>query len=166
MRIQFKFLTGDMNWAEYGGKWYSQKFNNGEFDYCFVREILNWEDVVGEREKRIGKLPTYNVTVSVVAPEEFSDKDAALSCVGIESSWESLSWVEKVDAIISYAGGAVVFNKGGNNYKALFKEAKKETEISAMLFGFAMDRAQNRIGNTGWDRLKGDIGYKAKVEAE
>ena len=31
--VKFKFLTGDCNVSQYGGKFISNKQNNGEFDY-------------------------------------------------------------------------------------------------------------------------------------
>ena len=50
--MRFSFLTGDMNFTRYGGKWISTRRNNGEFDYFFVVELLNWRETVGERGRR------------------------------------------------------------------------------------------------------------------
>ena len=157
MKIKFSYL----NWAEYGGKWYSQKFNNGEFDFCFVRELLYLPDAMGEEECKRNGYPKYNVSVCVVAPEEFKEKDRALQCMGEDLKWKDLSWVQKVEIINGYSGGATVYSGQGNNYKALLKEAQKETMISEFLFGFTMDKAQNACGNTGWDWIRGDIGFKS-----
>jgi hypothetical protein len=53
--MKFKFLTGDINWQTYGGKFISKKLNNGEFDHWLVIEVTNWANAVGEREaKAIG----------------------------------------------------------------------------------------------------------------
>ena len=38
--MRFSFLSGDMNFTRYGGKWISTRRNNGEFDYYFVIELL------------------------------------------------------------------------------------------------------------------------------
>ena len=153
--IKFKFLTGDVNWLDYGGKWISQKFNNGEFDYWLVRTIFNWEEAVGEREaKGHGK---YCVEIKVVAPEQFENKQGAMDCSGVEGKWEDLADEVKVELIESYAGGVNIFCESGDNYKDLFKRGAKEAMGSSMLFGFYMDRPVNKIGSTGWDALKGDI---------
>ena len=48
--IKFRWLTGDMDFLTYGGKWISTRQSNGEFDYYFVIELLNWRETVGERE--------------------------------------------------------------------------------------------------------------------
>ncbi len=155
-KIRFKFLTGDVNWLDYGGKWISQRFNNGEFDWWFVLTLDNVEDRVGEREaKEVGA--KYWVTVAVVAPEEFSDKEGAVEGMGDEYTWDKLTPEMKVELVEQYAGGAQVFHAAGNNYKKLFKEARQKATESEFLFGFAMDRAMNAIGSTGWDFLKGDI---------
>ena len=34
--MNLKFLTGDINWTEYGGKFVTKKLNNGDFDYWLV----------------------------------------------------------------------------------------------------------------------------------
>ena len=64
--MRFSFLSGDMNFTRYGGKWISTRRNNGEFDYYFVIELLNWRETVG-RERAA---ETYNVSVSIVSPDE------------------------------------------------------------------------------------------------
>jgi len=62
--IRFTWLTGDMNWADYGGKWISQKLNNGDFDYFLVLEVWNWFESVGAKEAK------YNVSLSIVSPSQ------------------------------------------------------------------------------------------------
>ena len=79
--MRFSFLTGDVNFTTYGGKWISTRQSNGEFDYYFVIELLNWRETVGRRE---APPETYNVALSVVSPQEAQDKiGAALDCCGI-----------------------------------------------------------------------------------
>ena len=65
--MRFSFLTGDVDFATYGGKWISTRQSNGEFDYYFVIELLNWRETVGQRE---APPETYNVSLSVVSPQE------------------------------------------------------------------------------------------------
>ncbi len=165
--IKFKFLTGDVNYLDYGGKWISTRHNNGEFDYWFVLELLNVEDCVGEKEaKEVGF--KYWVSLYVVAPEEFVEKESAMESCGNELKWENLADEQKVELIQEYSGGARIFHAAGNNYMKLVKEAKKEADITASFtFGFKMDSAQNAIGSTGWDFLRGDVlgGLKRYVES-
>ena len=159
MTMQFKFLTGDINWQTYGGKFISKKLNNGDFNYWLVMDVINMPESTGDEN-----IDTYNVSVSAVAPSELSQKE-------LISAWESWGMDENledaikkygdtflVELIHSYNGGALIFNKSGNNLRKLMQSARKQSELMGdSLFGFAMDKHQNRIGSTGWDLLKGDL---------
>ena len=104
--MRFSFLAGDMNFTRYGGKWISTRRNNGEFDYFYVVELLNWRETVGERE---APPETYNVSLSVVSPHEAKDKlGAAMECCGIteemlatatEKGYRDMALVEALHSI-------------------------------------------------------------------
>jgi hypothetical protein len=159
--MRFSFLTGDMNFTRYGGKWISTRRNSGEFDYFFVVELLNWRETVGERE---APPETYNVSLSVVSPHEAKDKlGAAMECCGIteemlatatEKGYRDMALVE---ALHAYGVHTPVWSKDGNNWRALMKEARQQTRQCDCLLGFYLDRAVNRIGTTGWESLRGDL---------
>ena len=127
--MKFSFLTGDVNFTRYGGKWISTRQSNGEFDYFFVVELLNWAETVGERE---APPETYNVSLSVVSPHEAKDKiGAALDCCGIteemlatatEKGYRDMALVE---ALHAYGVHTPVWSKDGNNWCALMKEARR-----------------------------------------
>lgn len=156
-RLSFKWLSGDVDYLEWGAKWISNKCNNGEFDYYFVLSLTNLIDVCGERESAEagGK---YLVDMDVIAPGEFQDKDAVLrSCGESLCTWDNLAEDIKVEMLSVYGGRAAIFSGIGNNFKKLFKEAKLKAKETEFLFGFAMDRCQNAIGSTGWDMLRGDV---------
>ena len=150
-----------MNYTTYGGKWISTRQNNGEFDYYFVIELLNWRETVGERE---APPETYNVSLSVVSPQQAQDKiAAALDCCGIteemlptatENGYRDTALVE---ALHSYGVHTPVWSKDGNNWRALMREARQEARQCEFLFGFYLDRPVNRIGTTGWESLRGDL---------
>jgi len=157
--MNFKFLTGDMNWQTYGGKFVSKKLNNGDFDYWLVMDVINWHEATGDESPE-----KYCVEVMAIAPSELPQEE-------LDSAWESCGYGESledsikkygdlflVEMISSYMGGARIFSESGNNLKKLMKEAREQSDtMGNFLFGFAMDRYQNRIGSTGWDVLKGDI---------
>lgn len=154
---KFKFLTGDVNFITYGGKWISRRFNNGEFDFWYVLELINWEEAVGEREAaEIGK--TYNMSLSVVAPEQFEDKKGVCETFGLEQPWKELTPEVKVEIVHGHSGGAKIWDVNGSNFKKLWKEAIHQTKMNlSFTFGFSMDKPMNKIGTTGWDILKGDV---------
>lgn len=159
--MRFSFLTGDGNYTTYGGKWISTRQNNGEFDYYFVIELLNWRETVGERE---APAETYNVSLSVVSPQEAQGKiGAALECHGITEEMLQTAtengYRDTVlsEALHSYGVHTPVWSKDGSNWRALMREARQEARQCEFLFGFYLDRPVNRIGTTGWESLRGDL---------
>ena len=155
--VKFKFLTGDCNVSQYGGKFISNKQNNGEFDYYFVIELMNWKEAVGERE---APAETYNVCLSVVSPMQAGEKNLkeAYSCCGIDeemvaNAGKNLAEIQ-VEALHAYAGGVPVWQGNGNNWRELMKEAKKEAQNCEGFFGFYLDKPVNALGETGWERLR------------
>ena len=159
--MRFSFLTGDMNYATYGGKWISTRQSNGEFDYYFVIELLNWPETVGKRE---APPETYNVSLSVVSPQQ-AEKEIphALDCCGITEEMLSAATgngqrdTALVEALHSYGVYTPVWSQDGNNWRALMREARQEAIPCAGLFGFYLDRPVNAIGTTGWEALRGDL---------
>lgn len=153
MRPRFKFLTGDVNWLQYGGKWISGKLTNGEFAYWLVLELVNMWDATGDE-----KQDKYVVELSAVSPEQAGEsglKQAFDSCgVPDESKQDALCQVE---ALHSYGIKANLVSRSGGNAHKLLREVKREAMAVEGLFGFYMDRPENRIGSTGWEFIKGDL---------
>jgi len=147
--MRFKFLTGDMDWREYGGKWISKKLNNGDFDYWMVIELINMNEHVIDPDY------TYWVILSAVSPDEAKEHlDRAYECYGIEDIDEKTDFMN-VEVLHGYGISAPLWDDMGNNYKDLMKEAHRQASISETLFGFYMDKPKNRIGATGWDVIQG-----------
>ena len=171
MTIRFKFLAGDVNWQEYGGKFVSKKLCNGhdgkgavqgqdyDFHYWLVMDVRPDEDwEYGDK-----KQPKYWVSLAVVSPEAADPKElqSAINSCGIPDSELPRFMADPlflVDCLHSYGVAAYVWQGKGNNLSALMKEARKEAQLAGgMFFGFYMDAPQNRIGSTGWDCVRGDL---------
>lgn len=160
MTIKFKFLTGDINWQEYGGKFISKKLNNGDFDYWLILSVDNLHECMDENHPN-----KYLVSVNAIAPSELPEKEieSALQSMGQEDLspaefTKKYGMLGLLEAISGYMGGAMIFYDEGNNLRKLMKNAREQAEeMGVFLFGFAMDRTMNRIGSTGWDILRGDI---------
>jgi hypothetical protein len=156
--MRFKFLTGDVNWLQYGGSWVSQRLNNGEFDYWIVIRLINWEDACGANAPK----ETYNVELLSVSPSEAGEENlaSAFSCCGLDGP-EQASLREnplvQVECLVSYGVYANLWQANGNNAHKLLKEARHQAICAAGLYGFYMDRTQNRIGSTGWEFQRGDL---------
>lgn len=156
--MRFTFLTGDVNWQEYGGKFISAKQNNGEFDYWYVMDILNWEDAVGEREaKEVGS--TYCVSLYSVSPSEAGAESlkSAFDCCGMDSEELRSNPLVQVEALVTYGVYAQLWSENGNNLAKLMKQAREQARMASMLYGFYMDRPANRIGTSNWDAQRGNI---------
>lgn len=160
MRLNFKVLSGDVDWLSYGGKWVSKKLNNGDFDYWLVLEFVNLEDVDPSATP-----PRYMVTLSAVSPDEAKEHlESAFRCCGFSEDHFKKEFIEsiecKIEALHSYGVYALLWSETGNNAKDLLKEARLEAIKTTMLFGYYMDRPENMIGNTGWDLIRGDLGLR------
>lgn len=150
--IKFRFLTGDVNYLQYGAKWVSKELNNGEFPYFLVLELINMDDACGRDSDGQFK---YNVSLSAVSPQEAGEhglKQAVESCgVGDGSGIPDLM---KVEALHGYGIYAHLWQKDGNNAHALLKEARQQADQS---IDEVLSRTVNKIGTTGLEALRGDI---------
>ena len=157
--MKFKFLTGDVNWKEYGGKFVSPKQNNGDWNYWLVIDVINMHDVTGDETE-----PKYYITISAVAPDAVSEdeKNSALQSCDMEDWYKKTDWKDltMVEALVTCGISACLWQAQGNNIRKLMQDARKESDQIVMLFGFYMDRQLNAIGNDGWDFISGNIGLK------
>ena len=159
-KIIFRFLTGDCNWQQYGGKFISKKLNNGDWDYWLLIEVTNMWDSCGKEEN----LAQYNVCVTAVSPEA-AGKDnlkKAFECCGMEDEENQKNKLVQVECLASYGVSANLWQGNGNNLNKLMREARAQAQlISSITFGFAMDRPENKLGNNGWDFISGNIGFRS-----
>lgn len=153
--MHFKFLSGDVNWKDYGGKFVSKRLNNGEFDYWLVLSVTNMHEATGEYDQ-----DRYHVQIEAVSPESAGkhNLDQALGSCGFSD--DDLEWYEnnpliQVNALSEYGIFAILWDKSGNNIHQLLKAARHESQLIEMLFGFYMDKPENRIGQSGWDLIQG-----------
>ena len=135
--------------------------HNGDFKWFPVIK-LEYTDEWGDANEQ--KDTPYYVSLRVVSPEAAGQKglDDAFSCCGIENMDDDVLKQEivQVEMLSEYGTFAQVFSKMGKNKRDLLNQASKELEMLRIFFGFYMDRQVNMIGNTGWDFVKGEIGFK------
>jgi len=168
---QFNFLTGDLDYFQYGGTWISEIKYNGEFHFCYVAEFMNLIDACNE--------PQLQMQLSIVAPSEFSSKDlqSVINSCGFseEHKTEDYTFNNWCEMVYEYSGGATLWSdnftfKDENDdlkdiddvtesdmeqgFYELEKQLFKECQILWLTFGFKLDAPQNRVGADGWDFLK------------
>lgn len=155
--MNFKFLTGDVNWQTYGGKFVSKKLNNGLFDYWLVLDVFNWEEMTGDAEQG-----TYCVTVYQVAPSQASEDtiQSALDSWGYTreqlDDWDDPD-LALVELLADYGNGVPHWQESGNNLGRLLKEARARAAHIAQFNPNYLERRVNALGTNGWNWLKGDI---------
>lgn len=152
MAYQFRFLSGDVNYQEYGGKFVSKRLNNTEFDYWLIMNVVNLHDAGDEKQDK------YYVNLAAVAPSQVARKelDAAKSCCDFDAWGNPGDPLHLVEVLAEYGILAQLWQATGNNLRTLMKAARKEAQIIELLFGFYMDRPQNGLGATGWDCIAGN----------
>ena len=161
--VRFHFLTGDVSWKDFGGKWISQKLNNGEFGYWLVLEHTNLYDSCGEREaKEMGG--QYMITLYMVSPDQAGEENLkkALECSGMsDQEISSLNDEMKVEALVSYGISAQLWYTTGNNAHKQLQEGREHARIEGRdHVGDSLGKFANRMGHTKADFLKGDLSFE------
>jgi hypothetical protein len=113
MATRYKWLSGDVNWLDYGGKWY-KKDESGDYT---VRELINMRDCCGSDAEY-----TYAVRMFSINLDDISDglKDESMSICGCDESWDDLTDDRKLEMLVSSHGHGLYEEYEGNNYKKLF----------------------------------------------
>lgn len=118
---RFEFLTGDVNWKDYGGKWYRRI----DPHMYYLIEFINFLDATNE---------LYDGKYKYVVTGEFIDLTPgspwhkqipnALSCYG-ESAETVTSELQILEAVHGYMGGDKEFLLTGNNADQMVADAKR-----------------------------------------
>ena len=115
----FKFLTGDINFIEYGGKWYKTDDNEG-YD---IIEIINTEDIGLEGAHK------YIVDLSYVYLPDLEDHNlvSALECSGYNKPayYHTIPDLIKVECLHSYGATDHIYDTYGNNIKPMIQHIIK-----------------------------------------
>jgi len=116
----FSFLTGDVNWKEYGGTFY-RSFGDGT--YALI-EFINLEDAVGYGGIRGNRYAAVGRTVDL-SPGGFSlrNLDSALRTIGASPATRNPKVL--LEAVNAYGSFDVDFEIFGNNADKLLAAAKR-----------------------------------------
>jgi len=155
MRNNIVIRDDSMNKIMLGKQWH-----NGDWNLRFVTKVTYLEEYLPEEDlKNSGK---YEIEILAVSPEAAGQENlkSAMDSQCLDEDQIKLIPYIKYESLIEYGITATLWYKQGNNLKQLLTEANKELQIIGIMFGFYMDKPANRIGNTGWDFISGNIGYK------
>ena len=148
----FKFLIGDVDYVEHGGKWYRR---TGATAFHII-ELMKWEEVCGERGPGD---TTYNVSLSEVDISDTERLKDALSGYGWEEEGE-LPELAKVEAMHGHGAKAPLEEYNGNAWRKLMQEARadsREIMSSDEKYEEAMSKPVNKIGSTAREYQHGDM---------
>jgi len=158
---RFTWLSGDVNYLDYGGKWVSQKFNNGN-DYWFILALDNMYDACGDDAEY-----KYSMQLKVVAPSLVSqDKmKSALSSWGLDlddlttdqyGDSKPYDYMLAIEVLESYGTYSQEFSDEGNNYKALRSDAIAAAREFLKHDNARLSSSKNKLYATGLDMMAGD----------
>jgi len=149
----WKFLTGDVNWEEYGGK-FVLRVAKRRF---FIIDVLNWYETVGEDEATC----EFNVSLDECDVSVLSEKNKEdlLSSCGWEGAdrTDPLVWAEMMH---SYGMKAPLWGEDGDDIEELMEEAKSaaaELLDDPSLHAEYLQTPVNAIGSTAMEFMKGDL---------
>lgn len=98
----------------------------------------------------------------------FANNDSIISafeCCGdwLEERWDDLDGKQRemavCETLISAGVKMHIVDKTSSRAKGAYRGCAQEANIATMMWGFIADRQANRIGNSGWDFLKGTYGW-------
>lgn len=152
MNNKWKFLTGDICFTIYGGKWYKQISDT----VYHVIELLNLHECTGDET-----IEKYNVSLQEIDLAKVSqhDLDSAMSCCGLEINESDITPVITIEVLSDYGLYAPMGNWSGNNYKQLLGKAKFESlalTVDRQYHKKQLNRPVNLLGSTASEAAKGD----------
>jgi hypothetical protein len=166
----FRFLTGDVNPLDYGGKWY-RRITDTRYH---VIALDNWINLVGERDAReVGA--RYNVTLREIDLTIVDVASALRSCGYVMAKngdveqphdgttiakYGSETWpLVLIECCHGHGAAAPISDENGDNWRNLFRAAARESRLldDPAEHARAMARPVNRIGSTAAEYAAGDI---------
>jgi len=114
----FHFLTGDVNWKDYGGKWYRY-----DGDSCYtVIELINMDDACGDTSS--GK---FLIIIGTIDLSTISYSTISSACHSFGEPVEEVikNQLLLLEIIHGHGDHDTIASKYGNNYTKLMKWAKQ-----------------------------------------
>lgn len=166
--MKFEFLTGDIDWVTWGGKWISPELLAGEiFSYFIVLDFLNMEELGAYDEDD----PTDNLFecwITVVSPDLLPYDQYSSLFTGDGVDW-LLEWVGEqppqacawllVEELINCGYSAPVFVERGNDWRKVISGARHRASHVAQYPWAYIGDITNGFGANGFDMMRGERIY-------
>lgn len=86
----------------------------------------------------------------------------------LEEAWDDLDDAHRelavCETLISYGVYCPVVHKTSTRAKGAFKGCAQEAVFPTMMWGVVADRTVNAVGSSGWDFLRGELGFGGERE--
>ena len=155
MRVKLRMLVdGDRYKLWAGGKIGADEHGGGDPDTYLLARLEYTDEWGDEIEYK------YHMSVVAVGPRWPSAKElqSHLNTLGMTAEeFHSFPIDGQLECLLKCGLMATLWQETGNNERKLVKAAREQIAELSITFGFRMGRAQNAIGSTGWDFVKGDI---------
>lgn len=142
--------------------WVSAKpMTDSDWPVWFILRVEYMDQRFSEREMKQDNIGKHCVSILAVAPDAVAPEEMkrAFDCIGLPM--DNASNDMKLAALVSYGIYATLHSETTNNKAAGIKAAREQLRgLASIMFGLAMAQSQNAIGNSGWDFIKGEIGFK------
>lgn len=160
--MKFEFLTGDIDWITYGGKFVSKRLDSGLFHYWLVLDFINLEEAGAQDDEEDF---TYHAAIQAVAPDllGFDKIDELLAQMDREwlQEWyyrqtesnRMLLLIEEASTY-GYCGSCGYFE--GDDWRRTIVDAKKKASHVATYPWSYWGDAANQLGATVYDCMTGD----------
>ena len=154
---RFRFLTGDVNFVDYGGAWY---WHAGDRVYHVIR-LDNQEDCCGRDAAETYWCDLRIVDLNAVGA---SIGNALESCGALDYALQAeldKDYARRdliiVEACVAYGAYAPMVSLSGNNWRKMWRECARESRAVAG-DASALDRGSvNGIGQTPREYMTGDM---------
>lgn len=147
----WEFLTGDMNFVEYGGSWVKQL---SDVRYLVI-ELINLKDAMGDKAEMV-----YDVGLKECDIES-PQLNNAIASHGFPDGFDVESHpLAKVEVLVSFGNFAPMGEWSGNNYRELLRQAKSEARrliADHHYHAQQMNRPVNKLGSTAYEYAQGDF---------
>jgi hypothetical protein len=162
--MRFKWLSGDIDFSTYGGKWISKQLDAGLFNYWLVMELLNLEDL-GCRDEGDGM---YEVSLQAVSLDLLSTDKLEELVDNFGQEWfqdhfqsldEKTQLEIMVDEASTYGYGANIWAENGNNFTKLMKDMRARADHIAEYPWAYIGDITNGFGANGFDMMRGERIY-------
>jgi len=88
----------------------------------------------------------------------------------LEDIWDDLDPAKRemalCETLLSYGVHCPVIHKTSTRAKGAYRGCAQEAHIATMMWGFIADGQKNAMGSSGWDFLRGELGFGGERECK